>query len=44
LVGVSNQALVVESVWQLDGEITVKTRYFISSLEKNAEKFALSGV
>jgi predicted transposase YbfD/YdcC len=32
----------VESVRELDGETTVETRYFISSLEDNAQKFANS--
>ena len=32
----------VESVRSLDGKTTVETRYFISSLEENAEKFANS--
>lgn len=30
----------VESVRQLDGKTTIETRYFISSLEDNAKKFA----
>ncbi|MBW4689232.1 MAG: ISAs1 family transposase [Komarekiella atlantica HA4396-MV6] len=37
-----NSVGMVESVRQLDGKTTVETRYFISSLEKNVEKFALS--
>jgi predicted transposase YbfD/YdcC len=32
----------VESVRELNGETTVETRYFISSLEDNAQKFANS--
>lgn len=35
-----NSVGMVESVRQLDGETAVETRYFISSLEENAEKFA----
>ncbi|BAY65589.1 transposase ISAs1 family protein [Calothrix brevissima NIES-22] len=35
-----NSVGMVESVRSLDGKTTVETRYFISSLEENAEKFA----
>lgn len=35
-----NSIGMVESVRSLDGKTTVETRYFISSLEENAEKFA----
>ncbi|BAY14058.1 transposase ISAs1 family protein (plasmid) [Calothrix sp. NIES-2098] len=37
-----NSIGMVESVRELDGETTVETRYFISSLEDNAQKFANS--
>lgn len=37
-----NSIGMVESVRKLDGETTVETRYFISSLEDNAQKFANS--
>jgi predicted transposase YbfD/YdcC len=35
-----NSVGMVESVRQVDGKTTVETRYFISSLEDNAKKFA----
>lgn len=37
-----NSIGMVESVRELDGKTTVETRYFISSLEDNAQKFANS--
>ena len=37
-----NSVGMVESVRSLDGKTTVESRYFISSLEENAEKFANS--
>lgn len=37
-----NSIGMVESVRELNGETTVETRYFISSLEDNAQKFANS--
>lgn len=37
-----NSIGMVESVRQVDGKTTVETRYFISSLESNAEQFANS--
>lgn len=35
-----NSVGMVESIRSLDGKTTVETRYFISSLESNAEQFA----
>ncbi|MGV0104717.1 hypothetical protein NSTCB13_03405 [Nostoc sp. DSM 114160] len=37
-----NSVGMVESVRSLDGKTTVETRYFISSLDNNAQKLANS--